>query len=246
MRKSFPLVLAAVLLIPWEARGEESRDRERAEELFELGIAQFQTERYEAALASFEESYRLNPVPSVVYNLYIVQRELEMYPEAIRSLERYIETYEGNPARREQARMLIQEMMPWVGTVRLSVVPAEAEVRIDGNVIPPDQWNRLLLEPGPHNFLIQAEGFLPYRTSHEVVSGEVNEIDVELEPLPVEEPPEALGEDDRDGEPTPLVRRWWFWTIVGAVVVGAGLGLGLGLGLQDQGPGQGDIEVRLP
>jgi hypothetical protein len=35
----------------------------------------------------------------------------------------------------------------------------------------------------------------------------------------------------------PVWRRWWFWTAIGAVVVGAGLGVGLGLGLQDGPPG---------
>lgn len=33
-----------------------------------------------------------------------------------------------------------------------------------------------------------------------------------------------------------IASRWWFWTIIGVVVVGAGLGVGLGLGLQEPEP----------
>jgi hypothetical protein len=34
----------------------------------------------------------------------------------------------------------------------------------------------------------------------------------------------------RRSRATPLVQRWWFWTVIGAVVIGAGVGLGVGLG----------------
>jgi hypothetical protein len=33
---------------------------------------------------------------------------------------------------------------------------------------------------------------------------------------------------------TPLYKRWWLWSTVGAVAVGLGLGIGLGLGLQHE------------
>lgn len=35
---------------------------------------------------------------------------------------------------------------------------------------------------------------------------------------------------------TSIARRWWFWTIIGTVVVGTALGLGLWLGLRDDEP----------
>lgn len=37
---------------------------------------------------------------------------------------------------------------------------------------------------------------------------------------------DAVGGDD-PVEATPLVKQWWFWTIVGVVVVGAGVGVGV-------------------
>jgi len=35
---------------------------------------------------------------------------------------------------------------------------------------------------------------------------------------------------------TPLYRRWWLWTAVSAVAVGAALGIGLGVGLEPSAP----------
>jgi len=35
---------------------------------------------------------------------------------------------------------------------------------------------------------------------------------------------------------TPVYKKWWLWTTVGVVVVGAGLGIGLGLGLRGGAP----------
>ncbi len=45
----------------------------------------------------------------------------------------------------------------------------------------------------------------------------------------------------------PVYRRWWFWTVIGVVVVGAGLGVGLGVGLQESPPGvtQGEVIIDL-
>jgi hypothetical protein len=43
---------------------------------------------------------------------------------------------------------------------------------------------------------------------------------------------------------TPVVRTWWFWTIVGGVAAGTTLGLGLGLGLREPAPGRLVIVAR--
>ncbi len=39
---------------------------------------------------------------------------------------------------------------------------------------------------------------------------------------------------DTGGEAS-IVEQWWFWTLIGVVVVGAALGIGLGVGLSDPG-----------
>lgn len=59
-------------------------------------------------------------------------------------------------------------------------------------------------------------------------------------PAPVVVPDDRGDPRRRTGEPrTPVLRTWWFWTIVGSVAVtGTALGLGLGLGLREPAPGR--------
>jgi hypothetical protein len=56
------------------------------------------------------------------------------------------------------------------------------------------------------------------------------------------------GDPDRgpaERERRPVLRTWWFWTIVGSVVVtGGALGLGLGLGLREPSPGRLVVVAR--
>lgn len=61
MRSHVIVAMVAIALIPIGALGEESRDREQAEELFRQAIVQFEARNYQQALRSFEESYELNP-----------------------------------------------------------------------------------------------------------------------------------------------------------------------------------------
>lgn len=59
-----------------------------------------------------------------------------------------------------------------------------------------------------------------------------------VEPKPAEpKPTSTTAVTAAPPEKQPLVKKWWLWTTVGAVVVvGVGLGVGLGLGLRSTGP----------
>lgn len=55
-------------------------------------------------------------------------------------------------------------------------------------------------------------------------------------------------EEDR-GEPASgdVTSEWWFWTLIGVVVVGAGVGVGVGVALGSEGPTDGSLgNVSLP
>jgi hypothetical protein len=82
---------------------------------------------------------------------------------------------------------------------------------------------------GEHQVRVTCDGFVEHEASVNVAAGGEGRVAATLVPVP----PEQRAEEER-----PFWRRWWFWTIVGGVVV-AGTAVGLGVGLsQSEGPGQ--------
>jgi hypothetical protein len=154
--------------------------------------------------------------------------------------------------------------------VPLRTRPVDAKVEIDCHAVDEAE---LSLRPGLHAVRVAAPGFEPW--SGVVDLRAEGSIEVALEPMldahaPVQRSVESadadavgpveraqatpvIGPGDRgdprrrSDEPTrrPVLRTWWFWTIVGSVAVtGTALGLGLGLGLREPSPGRLVIVAR--
>lgn len=89
------------------------------------------------------------------------------------------------------------------GRLRLDVAPPFAEVSLDGRLVGVGSQDRPL-SAGPHTLSLSARDFLPLRRAFTVEPGAVTALSFSL---------------DRAREaPRSVLSRWWFWTIVGAVV----------------------------
>ena len=125
----------------------------------------------------------------------------------------------------------IESPYPTTGTLAITAEQIGAEIIIDGELVGNSPLQPIEeVEPGEHQVQVSMEGYLDDERTVEVVAGEVATVSVTLQPEPPPPPPPPPS--------TPIWRRWWFWTAIGAVVVGTGLGVGLGVGLS------GDAEVR--
>lgn len=66
----FLMALCCLILVACGASGDKSQDHERqAQEWLEKGMAQFQKQEYDAAIASFNKSVELYPNSAVSYNM---------------------------------------------------------------------------------------------------------------------------------------------------------------------------------
>ena len=252
-------------------------DAAAARALFQRGVEQFRHESFAEALGTFQESYRLNPARSVLFNMAMCLRALDRFVESVETFQQYLDESgdDINAQRRALVQRQINQLSVHLGTVRLQVVPAEAAVTIDGNTVPRETRERILLRVGEHDVVATAPGYAEARERITVAPRVVADVSLELEadapppvsvaptPTPVvaptlDQPPvtEAPGVDisegpgeegDTDGGSRGGVhRRWWFWTLIGTVVV-AGVATGLGVGLSgDDPPPDGEIDVRLP
>lgn len=229
--------IVGLLCVPGLARAEEDPEDPRTRELFERGVELFATEEYEAALDAFQQAYELEPSGPVLYNIAMCQMALLRYVESIDTFNRYLELAgaDVDDERRAEIDASIVEMEARLGEVRLSVEPpSDVEVIIDDESVPQEYWSRLRIRAGRHAIRVTAPRFLEETRQVDIPSGGVTEITIVLQP------------DPAFVERTPIVRRWWFWTIIGVVVVGTAVGLGVGLTSQGVELGQGDWDVRLP
>jgi tetratricopeptide (TPR) repeat protein len=118
----------------------------------------------------------------------------------------------------------------------------------DGIMVRLESWNVA------EGSTVQSETVGPFEASGVVVAGSVQPPFEELlratwtsmnvrqtddEPIVEQQPPPP----PPPPPPRPVWRQWWFWTVIGAVVVGAGVGLGVGLGTANQEPGLTNGEV---
>lgn len=98
-----------------------------------------------------------------------------------------------------------------------------------------------------------AKSIADARREEELVTAQIAEVEARLkaeatkpdEPVraptlaPVAESPQPVA------PPTPIYKKWWLWTAVAAVVVGAGVGLGVAFALpNDARPNNTALEVR--
>jgi hypothetical protein len=124
---------------------------------------------------------------------------------------------------------------PTTGGLAVAVDQVGAAIFLDGqrvgtSPLPPIRD----VAAGPHAVRVELEGHITVEQTVEVAPGAEATVRASLVPLPP--PPDVA-----PVAPTPLYRRWWLWTAVGAAAVAIGLGVGLGVGLSGddtQGPGQ--------
>jgi hypothetical protein len=207
---------------------------------FDEGLRALQEERFADALAAFETSYRLDPVPVVLYNIGMCQRELGDPAAARTALLRYAAAPgEGDPPDlREQAERTIREIDALLASLTVNVEPSGATVLIDAiDVGTAPLAEPLRLNPGRHVVDARADGFDPGTVEVDLSAGESATVTMRLAPaapptpvgpppVPVEppplpvEPPPAVGSATPPAPPAPVgggawTPSGWFWAAAG-------------------------------
>ena len=210
-------VTFALLATPARAHAQRIPGAENvapARSLFERALAEIDARRYTPAVLLLEESYRLNPVPVALYNLALAHRALGHHHAAIEHFERYLTQSGGDlPAGRAEAvQNALAQLRAELATVRFDVAPTPFAVNVDGHdAVPVDA--ALTLDPGAHTVLVTARGHTGERRELRLAPSERYVFQTTLRAEPTPHPP--AGDEAR-----PITSRWWFWTAVGAVVVG--------------------------
>ncbi len=90
-----------------------------------------------------------------------------------------------------------------VASLSVTTRPSDANLFLDGRPLGRAPW-RGEIEPGGYALTAELDGYDPAREQLILGAGQTREISMELV------------------QPTPLYKKWWFWTALGVVAAGAG------------------------
>lgn len=130
---------------------------------FHDGIKAFEDENYPAALAAFEESYRLNPKPRVLYNIANCSRGLYKFADAIAAFELFLAEAQGSlPELQAEAEQQLVELRRLVGTLDIAEAPDGASVVVNAKPVGTTPLPKpLILDPGHYRIQVSATGYEP-------------------------------------------------------------------------------------
>jgi tetratricopeptide (TPR) repeat protein len=179
-------------------------DMSEARRHFRQGVELYNDGDLDAALMEFATSHQLNPLPAVLYNMALVQRDLHRYADAVATLRRYLAEGAAEPEqRRTEAEELAEELDALLATVAIASDRPGADLFIDGELTGRTPVGQpLRLAAGRHELELRLDGYQTYRQRFDVHGGQRLELDIELRALR-----------------QPWFRSWWFWTAVGGAVV---------------------------
>ena len=169
------------------ARAQADNTKE-AGDRFDLGLEFFEAGDYAAALAEFEEAYRLAPHYAVLFNIGVTQKRLFQYGEAVRTLRRYLDAGGKDipPERRTIVEQELAEIRSLTAEVKIVVNgPAGARIAIDGDgvgVAP--LGDTVLVRPGRHTLTATLGGYRTATETIQVVSGQSTAVELTLIAIP--------------------------------------------------------------
>ena len=157
-----------------------------AKKAFDLGD-------FTAAIAKYEEAYKLKSAPGLLFNLGQSHRRAGNLDRATFYFRRYLET--NPPAAQAKAT---EEVLAQVEAQLASSKTAQADA------VRAELERKKLEEQRRHGAEEQRRALELEKTRLEVANAQRAALEASLK-----QPP-----------PTPVTQRWWFWTAIGAVVIG--------------------------
>jgi tetratricopeptide (TPR) repeat protein len=194
------------------ARAESSDAEKQARALYERAEKSFDVGKFAEALTDYQAAYEAKPLPGFLFNIAQCYRNMGNYERARFFFRRYL-TLEPHAPNHRRVEELIAEMSKQIDAQAAAAAATTP---------PPAEQKPVEQKPGEAK-------------SGEAKPGEATPGEASTAPPPAETPPLAAPAAPPPSESSvpmltttapaaeeshPAYKRWWFWTGVGAVVVG--------------------------
>jgi hypothetical protein len=239
------MLIAATLVatVPAVAQPPESVDA-----LVKKGVELRRQLRDREALVEFQKALAISRLPKVLAQVALAEQAIGLWVKAEVDLEEAMATKPADPwieKNRGQLQDALQTIKGHLGSVEIWGSPDGAEVSINGEVkgtLP--LAHPVRLSDDQVTLVVRAKGFFDVTRAVNVSPGTVAREHVELRPMSAVATVPALASAtgtetaqpaaDLTAHPAaasggeassrPVYQRWWFWTAVGVVAIGAGAG----------------------
>lgn len=244
----FALTLGLVALVP-RAEAQETTEYTQA---IKLGSSEFAAGNYAEARAQFTRAHEEFPNARTLRALGMVEFELRNYLAAFLHLDQALESAVRplDDEKRAHVEQLRKQAHGYVGRYTLRVSPSNASLELDEVPTTTDGSGAILVQVGDHALQVSAPGHRSTRRALHVAGGEDATLAIVLNPSG------ATGEhsDARASEEAaphklesaaPFHKKWWLWTAVSIVVVGAAAGATVALTRDHREPAPVDGGSRM-
>jgi hypothetical protein len=184
------LLAAAVLVGGATAHAQSEGERKQATALQAEGLRLMQKGDNKAALAKFQEAYRLVPSPKIMFNMGRAHRNLGADIEALGEFERFLDESPYAPKEsRDEAERAVESLR-----MRLAYIEVQAD---DGAQVSIDSKDAgmaplakpVVVLPGPHEVHVEKPGMTPETRSVSPIAGQKVRVSVRLASAPPAQPP---------------------------------------------------------
>jgi hypothetical protein len=240
------LILASLLLVASIATAPVARgandDYQRARQLFLRGRALYNEGKYQPALEHFRQARRFTVSDKIDLSIAFTLEKLGKIVEAAELFEQILRDGAGdvNPQIKTQVQQKLRHYRKVLGTLKVRTPVVGAWIKIDGRAkARTPQRYRLYVRPGEHLFTLSTQTEPDYHSERVVFHpGQLKQLEVE------KRVPKQVAAQETAG--VPIYKRWWFWTAIGVVAVGATVGIIAGSGGDDWTPtgNMGTIDLR--
>lgn len=244
-RRALVLCLGCLLVsIATPALGDAPKPQELAEarNRYKKGLELYQEGAFDAALIELQRAYDLAPSYKILYNIGLVDLQLNDYAGALRTFRKYLE--EGgkkiDAKRRAEVEKEIDKLQGRVATLTLKTKVSGAEVLVDDLKVGETPLSEpLLVTAGKRKISLVKEGYVGENRVIVIAGGDTKTIELELrstaeaqaERKKQDDKPVKSGRTDQPKEPGRPV-PWLLWGITGGLAAGTAVAGVLTLGAQ--------------